>query len=737
MMKHEQQTSRLEKSSNCLGGNNFSRLNLYLRFFLKKFIQIVLLLTSISVFAGERTLKIGIENTTPILIKSFETANDLKDITTMGATIELDKFAGRNVLKMVIEKSPNSWPGVFFNAGDGFSADWTKYDGISFSLASNSTKSLAITIQADTVHGERRFVYLLPVTPELRQVVLLFKPNKSLESDAYNLLKGISGIEYEPIVYDAVPNATKIHRMWFYMSKPEQDTTIYLANMQFIQKLNFKVPVAGLVDAFGQCSVIDWPNKIKSETELKSKNIAYDQELEKSFAKFQNERDSYGGILNSNLKLNSSGFFKLNKINQEWIFVTPDGNPFYMMAMCNVGPVTSPTMLAGREKLFSEIPAGEKFKDIYQKDYYGQGRICFEVANLIRCYDSKWYTKGCERAYKEVRTWGFNSIHNWFKPEEMFNLGFKIPYAVSLRQDRKANMMTDGIRHGMPDVFAPDYASIVENTIRDTLLKLQADPYLMGYFIEGERDWSGLLKMLPSLSNATYTKKELVKFLQNRYHNQLEEMTKSWGAKVDSFENPVPAGKNTPTMQKDIDDFFEIYANRYFETVTTIIHKYDPNHLIFGERAHSTSYIDGFIRASSRYCDAISYNVYQEEISAKLFDHVYKLAAKPVIIGEFGFRGNDRGMAGTQVFVFNQKERGSNYTNYVKKLLDTTYIVGFMWFCYRDQAFSGVPFGEAFNYGFISSSNLPYDELVASAKAMNQEVYKIKLDKINQNQKGK
>ena len=115
---------------------------------------------------------------------------------------------------------------------------------------------------------------------------------------------------------------------------------------------------AFLVDEFGQLSTSDWPLKVKSPDELKA-----DVESEKAYyASLQPPpRDKFGGLLGGKEKLNlkATGFFRVEKQNNKWLMVDPEGNPFFHIGLCAFNPVDDYTLVKGRESSYAWLPPYE------------------------------------------------------------------------------------------------------------------------------------------------------------------------------------------------------------------------------------------------------------------------------------------------------------------------------------------------------------------------------------------
>lgn len=133
---------------------------------------------------------------------------------------------------------------------------------------------------------------------------------------------------------------------------------------------------------------------------------------------------------------------------------------------------------------------------------------------------------------------------------------------------------------------------------------------------------------------------------------------------------------------------------------------------------------DEVVRASARWCDVVSMNKYVTDISEiRLPDGI----DRPLIIGEFHFGANDRGMfhAGLRK-VADATARGAAYEHYVRGGLKNPQIVGTGWFQYMDQAAVGRSDGENYNVGLVTTTDTPHTELIEGIRRVGYDLYEIR-----------
>jgi len=153
--------------------------------------------------------------------------------------------------------------------------------------------------------------------------------------------------------------------------------------------------------------------------------------------------------------------------------------------------------------------------------------------------------------------------------------------------------------------------------------------------------------------------------------------------------------------------------------------------MYLGSRLHCHYYPDDqseveLIKIAARYCDVVTFNRYRFSAEDLLLPEDVD---KPIIIGEFHFGALDRGHFHTGLrSVANQEQRAEAYSQYVKGALKNPQIVGTHWFQYSDQAFTGRGDGENYQIGFIDICDNPYPEIVAAARRIGYDLYRIRYE---------
>jgi hypothetical protein len=426
-----------------------------------------------------------------------------------------------------------------------------------------------------------------------------------------------------------------------------------------------------LIDQFGQYTRVEWPGKAKSLDDLQQAWAAEAAALKAT----PTNRCSYGGFLNTSAK--ATGFFRVQQIDGRWWFVCPDGHLFYSTGLNGVGTGAG-TRVEGREDLFAALPPANLAPP-------GRGGRSsggsFYTWNLERRFGSDWRPSWAEFTAQRLAAWGFNTMHNWGVPGRA-PAEPRVPYAAMLRgwQAGPSTM-------GLPDVYAADFATRVDEAAARQLAPLANDPWMLGYFIGNEPPWPGREGQFCDALLAGPPSK-----IQKRLQTHL-------------------AGDDTPARRKA---FVLAAFQHYVDTINTAVRRHAPHHLNLGIRFGGDPSAD--VVQAARGFDVFSENIYSYGPNRAKLDSLYALVQRPILIGEFHIGAPQRGLASGLVQAANQEERGVAYRYYVEQFATHPALVGTHWFQWLDQPATGRNDGENYNIGFVDVTDRPYAELVAAAK---------------------
>ena len=439
-----------------------------------------------------------------------------------------------------------------------------------------------------------------------------------------------------------------------------------------------------LIDEFGQWNIEDWKGKIHSYDELKT---AWKENDSVTLSHPVN-RDIYGGF--SGTDQGATGFFRIKKINGRWWFVDPAGNLYLATGVNGVRYVKYEyTPTHGREYIFKKLPPKEFTRPSYWK--YDEPDISFTQWNLSRRYGENWKEDWADHTVKRMKSWGLN-LTNW--SDTILNK--RIVYTKFLW-----GWGIQGAAFGIPDVYSPRLKPMLDSLANVQCTPLKNDPWMLGYFTGNEPVWPGRESLAVNAilkGKDTELKKALQKFLKK---------------------------EDSPQRRKQ---FIVDTYTQYLKMVQASIKKYDPNHLILGTRLGGEP-SDEAIKLAQIF-DAVSVNVYANGIPKEFLDRIYRLAERPVFIGEFHMGTPGRGLAPGLIQVADQEQRGVGYQYYVETAFAHPAVIATTWYKWRDEMPTGHEFGSNYNIGIIDVTDKAYPALVNSMLKTHNRILKIHAGKL-------
>ncbi len=401
-----------------------------------------------------------------------------------------------------------------------------------------------------------------------------------------------------------------------------------------------------------------------------------------------------------------------------------------------------------RAKMFSSLPE----YDSIMGQYYGYRRsthtgplergesYSFYQANLERRYGEQGDQKSIEKwrdvTVDRMLTWGFPSFGNWIDP--MFYQLNRYPYFANgwIIGDFKTVSTGNDYWSPLPDPFDPLFKERADATVKQIAAEVQGNPWCIGVFVDNEKSWGLMgsvkthyaivLNTLERANSDSPSKTEFAKIAKDKYKT-IEAFNKAWGLNVASweeFDQGISVTEFSETAVSDLAVMLEHYASEYFKIVAGKVDEYMPNHMYMGVRFASFGMTPEIRAAAAKYSDVMSYNAYSESIHPASWGFL-KDIDKPSIIGEFHMGASDTGLFNPGLVIgTDQTDRARLYTQYMESVLENPYFVGAHWFQYIDSPVTGRSYdGENYNIGFVSVTDVPYEEMVEAAKAFNKKIY--------------
>ncbi|ARU89416.1 beta-galactosidase [Pseudomonas sp. M30-35] len=437
--------------------------------------------------------------------------------------------------------------------------DWSENSQMTLYLQNAMDWALTLNVQIESSDGKvLNTSVALPAGPAQTLVV----PLKATSANAH----GMRAAPPMPLSFEGkqVLLATqvegeldpqKISRVTLSLNNPDVAQSVLLGRFGVNEGTSIEsAAYDSIVDQFGQFTRSQWPEKVKSNDQLKSAALKEQAQLTKWLTE-RPELDQYGGVLGGP-KLEATGFFRTQKLGERWVMVTPDGNPFFSLGVNAVNADQSQTYIEGRESMFKGLPdAGTPLAAHYgtgdnQRDNgSGKGRgfdkgkwFDFYKANLQRTYaddacmqaspepkpaaeavsepapapepaadkalddhpvavnppapavDCSSSSFDAERwaglALTRLQAWGFNTIGNW--SADSLGAAHRVPYTLPLSISGDYQTISTGLDWwgGMPDPFDPRFAMATERAVAIAARDHRNDPWLIGYFADNELAWA-------------------------------------------------------------------------------------------------------------------------------------------------------------------------------------------------------------------------------------------------------
>lgn len=503
----------------------------------------------------------------------------------------------------------------------------------------------------------------------------------------------------------------------------------------FVQTLYYPSKSDWQIDRYGQVIKADFPEKVTDDAQL-TQDAADDQSYYDSL-QVPSDRDAYGGLKDSAQQygLTATGFFSIQQTNNgRTVMVTPDGNVFYSLGVNGITTNETYVQTSGRKNQFEWIPpqTGE-FASAFRAS---STDFSYYIANRIRKFgapydDEQFVKQGMDR----IQKWGFNTVGSW---SGNYAAEYGMPHVNMLPTSSMDWAQVDGMHYF--DIFADGAEQKIDEAFAAKLPANRDDPTLIGYFIDNEIQYQNILTVIPQAkASKVASKRKLVDLLSEWYNGDISAFNSAWGTSFASFDEMYEAALPVKTQQAqdDLYSFVSVYADTLYGTIATIFRKYDPNHLLLGDRWLKNTVQNARIRdilseAAGKYLDVISYNYYSKNLSVSQLQAIHdKSGGKPIMITEFNYGTAEQGLNSGVIPVETQDERQLRYRNYVELAASLGYVVGTHWFNYVDQPAAGRWWegttGERYNTGLINVADRPYKQFLQGVKQSNDEIYDVLL----------
>ena len=371
----------------------------------------------------------------------------------------------------------------------------------------------------------------------------------------------------------------------------------------------------------------------------------------------KSQYDEFGGITNSGIKGQATGYFHTEKVGNRTYIIDPLGNPFFAIGINTIElGATDNQKSAAIAKFGSEAAFYKQVSDTMMNiginTHWGGDTQFFDEQVL-----SKAVGLGCISGYMGNGAGG---------------LGLSVSTGGSAAF----------LHNNTMNVFDPDFLAFIGEKIPTTLKTFNNSPYILGFYSDNE---------IPAQEDMLYCYLTIDAVEPVNAFSYATAWT--WFMRATGKANPTTADI-TPELSEEFKAF--VY-NRYFKTITEALDAAGGGkYMYMGNRIHGQNRTsEGYLRAASQYVDILTVNLYGGlEPPIETIKYMYKYTGKPFIVTEFFAKGNDavdmNGYAlGNQTnagwIVKTQEDRAIHYENYTLLLLESQTCVGWTWYRFRDN----------------------------------------------------
>ncbi|MDZ8119087.1 hypothetical protein [Pontiella agarivorans] len=394
-----------------------------------------------------------------------------------------------------------------------------------------------------------------------------------------------------------------------------------------------------------------------------------------------------GGIAETQAEtppLEATGFVRVENIDGVWWFISPEGEKFISMGINHVEPHL---WLAPYNKEATLKRYGADMVD--ENGYF----------NTDGAAAKKWIDQQLVMTRDlNFNTWGRHT-HPEIKPSLYED---QIYYLASLQTGPLAGWRERNGEGPRPDVFSVDFYNFLDDRIQNICAAHRQNKTCLGYLYTDVPSWEQRNAKYPAMKypwlNAILTLGEAspgkwawVKHLQSRYDSPVEA-AQVWGMPISptygiswyrmvrqvTWFEPVDAKR----ADADMKSFMPQIADQWYRLHYELIRKYDPNHLIFGDKNWITWHYPYVLDALAKYVDVVSIQAYGRWADdKKVTDHIFEVTGKPIFNGD-GSHGvanehqQEYGVKGFRTGAENIKEVAALYKETVEQMMATPYVVG-------------------------------------------------------------
>ncbi|HEX8535866.1 MAG TPA: hypothetical protein VF664_00280, partial [Cystobacter sp.] len=480
------------------------------------------------------------------------------------------------------------------------------------------------------------------------------------------------------------------------------------------------------MDQWGQSRHAQWTGKVSSDQQIRDAATQEAQQYQTWGA--PTGYDAYGGYTLA-WKETGTGYYRVVRRDGYWWLITPVGTPCFYFGLDSAPGTSEGTRATGREYLFSWLPE----KSGTYGSAWASNMFRFGVANLIRKYDSStWSAKARDNTVTRMKYWGFSGVGKWSG-----DIQRPVPRVQVLKRDGVPTLGNGtNASAGHPDIFDPAVRTTFHDKLAAAITPASDPDLLIGWSLGNEHEeiiLTGEISTILAKGATVPAKLALVDHALDRiYGGDLARMGTAWkvtGSPLTRQSFYAATAAQPPAA--DIETLRRFFAEEYYKFIYTTVKALDPNHLymgfwiVFNWWENEEDW-----RLMTRYVDVIGFDRYAFTYDNAQVQRLFGEADKPAILGEFSFAQHysaARGFGSTTGSATDEAHAAALYEKWTEAAARDPYLIGQMWFQYRDQPITGrddtakdqLVLGESLAFGLVDITDRPKWPLVTSIRRAN------------------
>ena len=392
-------------------------------------------------------------------------------------------------------------------------------------------------------------------------------------------------------------------------------------------------------------------------------------------------------------KFKATGFYRVEKADDRWWLIDPEGEPTWAMATDGRGPALAPgsteTLVKYFKKEFGATPEA-----VNERMY----RILIDECgfNSFSGWTADNFARISEKRY--------NAGEPYLPMSKVLGLSLACEDTAVLARDREGHLLNKG-NHWVVDPFNPKWRKMAREKAEETIAPYKDKPWFLGWYVDNEIDYAELFRYVW----AEYSSGEFIKLIEKKYKS-IDTLNRVWTSphkkyRYTSFDDiltdkPEPKEWNDP-LWVDFTVFERFMIREYIDFTYNLVKELDPNHLVISNRLNLGPMPDIYrtIDLWGKY-DIVCMNIYPDNNKIgfnpgelEIMKRLYEGTGRPVIIGEwsvpaidsklyeFGEDSLNRPLDWSWPQVLRtQKERGEAYEICIKQLASLDFVIGAGWY---------------------------------------------------------